>query len=67
VTLPYSDAGERCSIPHATLVGEGIEHEGRFPRSGDPNHHDLPEWQPYSLDERATMIFDNECRVIADP
>jgi para-nitrobenzyl esterase len=38
-----------------------------FARSGDPNHDDLPKWQPYSLDERVTMIFDDECTVIADP
>ena len=38
-----------------------------FARNGDPNHPDLPKWSPYSLDERATMIFDDECTVIADP
>ncbi len=28
-----------------------------FARTGDPNHHLLPEWLPYSLDERPTMLF----------
>ncbi len=38
-----------------------------FARTGDPNHFDLPQWEPYSLDERATMIFDHPPRVEHDP
>ena len=38
-----------------------------FARHGDPNHPDLPKWEPYSLDERATMIFDDPVRVEHDP
>lgn len=38
-----------------------------FARHGNPNHPDLPKWAPYSLDERATMIFDEESVVLADP
>jgi para-nitrobenzyl esterase len=38
-----------------------------FARDGDPSHADLPKWPPYSLDERATMLFDDECSVVADP
>jgi len=38
-----------------------------FARDGDPCHRDLPKWSPYSLDERATMIFDDQCTLIADP
>lgn len=29
-----------------------------FARSGDPNHAGLPHWQTYSLEKRATMVFD---------
>jgi para-nitrobenzyl esterase len=29
-----------------------------FARSGDPNHDGLPHWEPYSLEKRATMVFD---------
>ncbi len=38
-----------------------------FARDGDPNHADLPKWAPYSLDERATMIFDDPPHVDHDP
>ena len=38
-----------------------------FARTGDPNHSDLPQWDPYSLDERTTMIFDAPPRVEHDP
>ena len=38
-----------------------------FARSGNPNHKGLPHWPPYKLDRRATMVFNNECKVVNDP
>jgi len=38
-----------------------------FARTGDPNHPGLPSWPRYDLDQRATMIFDEECSVVEDP
>lgn len=38
-----------------------------FARSGNPNHGGLPQWKPHSAAERATMIFDNECKTVNDP
>jgi len=38
-----------------------------FARSGDPNHGGIPKWPGYSAEQRATMIFDNECKVAHDP
>ena len=38
-----------------------------FMRTGDPNHPGLPLWQPYSERRRATMIFDDVCRLADDP
>jgi len=38
-----------------------------FARDGDPNHGGIPKWSPYTLDERATMIFDEQCRLEQDP
>jgi para-nitrobenzyl esterase len=39
----------------------------QFARSGNPNHKGLPNWPAYSTKDRATMIFDNTCKVVNDP
>jgi para-nitrobenzyl esterase len=36
-------------------------------RTGHPAHAGLPKWPAYTADSRATMIFDNPCRVENDP
>jgi para-nitrobenzyl esterase len=38
-----------------------------FARTGNPNHSGLPEWPKFDPQSRATMIFDNECKVVNDP
>jgi para-nitrobenzyl esterase len=38
-----------------------------FARDGRPGYRGLPSWPAYDLDDRATMIFDTECRVENDP
>jgi para-nitrobenzyl esterase len=38
-----------------------------FARTGDPNADAAPRWLPYSAPDRATMIFNSECRVEKDP
>ncbi len=38
-----------------------------FARSGDPNHKGLPNWPAFNNTQRATMIFNNECRVLNNP
>lgn len=38
-----------------------------FARGGDPNHAGSPRWPRYTLDDRATMIFDVRSRVENDP
>jgi para-nitrobenzyl esterase len=38
-----------------------------FARTGNPNHAGLPDWPRYETGRRATMIFDETCRVAADP
>jgi para-nitrobenzyl esterase len=44
----------------------------RFLQQGDPNGrlapgHELPEWTPYTVRHRATMVFDDACSVEVDP
>lgn len=38
-----------------------------FARHGDPNHAGLPRWEPYSLAQRETMLFDTDSRLAHDP
>lgn len=38
-----------------------------FARNGNPNTDDLPEWPAYDLNQRPTMIFNEECNVVNDP
>jgi para-nitrobenzyl esterase len=38
-----------------------------FARAGNPNHAGLPCWKPYTLQERATMVFDYTCLAVNDP
>ena len=38
-----------------------------FARSGNPSCKELPSWHAFDTKQRATMIFDNECKVVNDP
>lgn len=38
-----------------------------FARNSDPGHDEIPKWPAYTLEKRATMFLDSECRVIEDP
>ncbi len=38
-----------------------------FARNGSPDNPAIPAWPAYASHERATMIFDNECRLVRDP
>jgi para-nitrobenzyl esterase len=38
-----------------------------FARSGNPNHRGIPMWAPFDAKQRATMIFNNECKAVNDP
>lgn len=38
-----------------------------FARSGKPTHAGIPEWRPYELSSRATMVFDVGSQLVDDP
>ena len=38
-----------------------------FARHGRPGHAGLPDWPAYTTADRATMLFDTECRIENDP
>jgi para-nitrobenzyl esterase len=38
-----------------------------FARTGNPSHSGIPQWKPYELANRSTMIFDAQSRSEDDP
>lgn len=38
-----------------------------FARTGKPNHPGLPDWKPYDVKYRATMVFDFSTELVKDP
>ncbi|HXX19450.1 MAG TPA: carboxylesterase/lipase family protein [Candidatus Acidoferrum sp.] len=38
-----------------------------FARTGNPNTKELPNWPAFDNTKRATMIFNDECKVVNDP
>jgi para-nitrobenzyl esterase len=38
-----------------------------FARTGNPNHKGLPQWTAFNMAQRATMVFDNVCKLVNDP
>jgi len=49
------------------LAGKMSNAWAAFARTGNPNHKGLPNWAPYSTGQRATMVFDNDCKALNDP
>jgi para-nitrobenzyl esterase len=38
-----------------------------FAKTGNPNVKSLPHWPAFTTGERATMVFNNECKLVNDP
>jgi len=38
-----------------------------FAHNGNPSHAGIPEWKPYTLPDRATMLFNYSCQLVNDP
>lgn len=38
-----------------------------FARTGNPNHAGLPQWRPYELNTRSTMVFNAQSQLVDDP
>lgn len=61
------------AVVHAGMTGGGAQAQAlaekmsgawiNFARTGDPNGSGLPQWEPYTAEKGATMLFDNDCVV----
>lgn len=55
-------------MPEAAALEEKVSATWvAFARTGNPNHSKIPNWPVYSVANRETMLFNNECRVVNDP
>ena len=49
--------------PSAARLSRRMQHAWiSFARTGHPGHERLPDWKPYDVDSRATMLFGRDCR-----
>ena len=60
--------GEAHRKPRAQALADRVSKTwATFARNGDPGNEAIPAWPAYADERRATMIFDDECRVVDDP
>ena len=59
--------GEAHRKPRAQTLADRVSKAwATFARTGDPGHATLPAWPAYDISRRATMTFDDVCRVVDD-
>ena len=59
---PAAFATEPYSWADAHALAEKMSRAWiHFARYGNPNHVDLPRWEPYTEQSGTTMFFDNTC------
>ena len=60
--------GEGHRKPGAQALADRVSKAwATFARNGDPANESLPSWPTYTAERRATMLLDDECRVVSDP
>ena len=66
-TLDIADGGVEINEDSKQLAKNVMDAWAAFARTGNPNHNNLPQWPPYDLDERATMILGIKSHIEQDP
>jgi para-nitrobenzyl esterase len=65
---PYTSSFDGGGAQVMQLAGQMRDSWVAFARSGNPNNPAVPEWPSYRAEGgRATMLFDETCRVVNDP
>lgn len=60
--------GEQHQKPGAQALADRISKTwATFARTGNPSNDSIPAWPAYDTKSRATMVFNDECRVVNDP
>jgi para-nitrobenzyl esterase len=60
--------GEGHHKPGAQALADRVSGTwATFARNGDPANAAIPAWPAHTAQRRATMLFDDECRVVDDP
>ena len=60
--------GEAHRKPRAQALADRVSKTWTaFARNGDPGNEAIPTWPAYTAERRATMLLDDECRVVDDP
>ena len=66
-TTDIADGGILVNEDSKKLANVVMDAWIAFARTGNPNHGNLPQWPPYDLDERSTLILDVNPVVVQDP
>ena len=60
--------GEAHRTPSAQALADRVSKTwATFARNGDPANDAIPAWPAYAAGRRATMLLDDECKVVDDP
>ncbi len=60
--------GDAHRKPGAQALADRVSRTwATFVRNGNPGNEAIPKWPAYTDRQRATMVFDDECRVVDDP
>jgi para-nitrobenzyl esterase len=60
--------GEAHHRPGAQALADRVSRTwATFARTGEPTNESIPAWPAYTSERRATMILDDECRIVNDP
>jgi para-nitrobenzyl esterase len=63
IAKEFTGGGARAQRLARTICDAWAE----FARSGTPGAEGMPIWQPYTKEQRNTMIIDDQCEIQSDP